>query len=86
LLLDEQVYSLYGLIAELATPAGRQLTAIFPRANRRASFVARREAAGDGTKVTLTGGINGTLSTDAQGRLVRLELPESGTVVSRAKD
>jgi hypothetical protein len=86
-LLDDQVFSLYCAVAELATPAGKALTAVFPRTNRRASFVARGESGGGGnTRVTLTGDISGTLVTDAQGRLFRLELPETGTVVSRAKD
>jgi len=85
-LLDDQVFSLYSVVADLATPAGRPLTAIFPRTSRRASFTARREAGGEGNRVTLSGGLNGSLTTDAQGRLFRLELPESGTVVSRAQD
>jgi hypothetical protein len=87
-LLDDQVFSLYCAVADQATPGGKALTAVFPRTNRRASFVARRESGGDGgnTRVTLSGGINGTLVTDARGRLVRLELPETGMVVSRAKD
>jgi hypothetical protein len=87
LLLDDQVFSLYSAVAELATSAGKALTAVFPRTNRRASFVARREAGGGGnTRVTLTGDIRGTLVTDAQGRPFRLEFLETGTVVSRAKD
>jgi hypothetical protein len=88
-LLDDQLFSLYCMVADLATPGGKSLTAVFPRTNRRASFVARRESGGDGggnVRVALSGNINGTLVTDAQGRLIRLELPESGTVVSRAKD
>jgi hypothetical protein len=87
-LLDDNVFSLYVAVADVATPNGKALTAVFPRTARRASFVARREpgGAGGGNRVTLTGDIRGTLATDAQGRLLRLELPESGTVVSRAKD
>jgi hypothetical protein len=87
-LLDDQVFALYMAVADLATPAGRPLTAIFPRAARRASFVARREAGGNGggTRVTLTGGIKGNIATDGQGKLIRLELPESGTVVTRAEE
>jgi len=88
-LLDDQVFSLYCAVADQATPGGKALTAVFPRTNRRASFVARRESGGEGgnnSRVTLSGGINGTLVTDARGRLFRLELPEAGTVVSRAKD
>jgi hypothetical protein len=87
-LLDENVFSLYAAVADVATNNGRSLTAVFPRTARRSSFVARREpgGAGGGHRVMLTGDIRGTLSTDAQGRLIRLELPESGTVVSRARD
>jgi hypothetical protein len=87
-LLDEQVFSLYCAVADLATSQGKSLTAVFPRANRRASFVAKRESGGDGgnIRVALSGNINGTLVTDAQSRLIRLELAESGTVVTRAKD
>jgi hypothetical protein len=87
-LLDDQVFSLYSAVVDLATPAGKSLTAVFPRSNRRAAFVARRDSGGEGarTRVTLTGNITGTLVTDARGRLVRLELTDAGTVVTRAKD
>jgi hypothetical protein len=87
-LLDENVFSLYVAVADLATPNGKALTAVFPRTARRASFVARRDQGGAGgsSRVTLTGDIRGTLASDAQGRLLRLELSESGTVVTRAQD
>ena len=67
-LLDDSVYSLYHPVAELATPAGRTLTAIFPRSGRRATFTARRDSgvAGGASHVTLTGDIAGTLVTDAR--------------------
>jgi hypothetical protein len=81
-LLDEGVFSLYVAVADLATPGGKALTAVFPRTARRASFVARREPGG---QVSLTGGIRGTLETDSNG-LVSLALPESGTRVARAQD
>src|SRR3954451_18445636 len=82
-LLDEQVFSLYSAVADLATPAGKPLTAVFPRTNRKVAFIARREAGGGGsnTRVTLSGNITGTLTTDAQGRLFRLELPDNGIAV-----
>jgi hypothetical protein len=85
-LLDDGVYSLYSAVADLATPAGARLTAIFPRTGRRATFVARRESGGDGEvlRTQLSGDITGTLLTDSQGRIVRLELPGAGIVVSRA--
>jgi hypothetical protein len=86
-LLDDAVFSLYHPVAELATPAGRTLTAIFPRTGKRATFTARRESgtAGGASRVALSGEITGTLTTDAQGRLERLELPATSTVVTRAQ-
>ena len=87
-LLDESVYSLYTAVADLATPGGKSLTAVFPRTSRRASFVARREggSGGGATRVTLSGDIAGTLATDSKGRLQRLEFPGSGILVTRAQD
>jgi hypothetical protein len=87
-LLDESVYSLYTAVADLATPAGKSLTAVFPRTGRRASFVARREGGGGpgARRVTLSGDVTGTLTTDSQGRLQRLELPGAGILVTREQD
>ena len=86
-LLDDQVFSLYYQVIDLATQSGKALTAIFPRTNRRGSFTARKEAGeGGSTRVTLNGNIRGTLLTGPDGGLVRVELPESGTIVTRAKD
>jgi hypothetical protein len=85
-LLDDAVYSLYTAVADLATPAGKALTGVFPRTSRRASFVARREGGGNGTRVTLSGDINGTIVTDPRGRLQRLEFPGSRIVVTRVQD
>lgn len=86
-LLDDEIFSLYHPVAELATPAGRTLTAIFPRTGKRATFSARRDSGtpGGASRVTLSGDITGTLITDAQGRLERLELPAKNTVVTRAE-
>jgi hypothetical protein len=87
-LLDESVYSLYTAVADLATPAGKALTGVFPRTGRRVSFVARREggSATGPARVTLTGDLTGTLATDSKGRLQRLELPGSGILVSREQN
>ena len=83
-LLDEAVHALYLQVAELATPAGARLTAVLPRSARRVTFSARREAGEDGgSRVQLSGEVSGTLALDAQGGLVRLELPGSGTLVTR---
>jgi hypothetical protein len=86
-LLDDEVYSLYVTVADLATPAGKRLTAVFPRTGKRAAFTARREggAGGGGRRVILTGDLAGTLVTDADGRLQRLELPAQNKVVMRAE-
>ncbi|MGH7580768.1 MAG: hypothetical protein ACREM9_11390 [Gemmatimonadales bacterium] len=86
-LLDDQVMSLYSAVADLATPAGKRLTAIFPRTGKRESFTARVESAGQGERqrVVLTGDLDGTLVTDTEGRLHRLELPAQNKVVTRAE-
>jgi hypothetical protein len=86
-LLDDDVHSLYSAAADLATPAGKRLTAIFPRTGKRASFTARLETTGQGDtiRITLTGDIAGTLLTDTEGRLRRLELPGQNKVASRAE-
>jgi hypothetical protein len=85
-LLDDEVYSLYATVADLATPAGKRLTAIFPRTGRRVAFSAQREGApGGDRRVILTGDLAGTLVTDAEGGLHSLELPAQNRVVTRAK-
>jgi hypothetical protein len=84
-LLDDEVYSLYATVADLATPAGKRLTAIFPRTGRRVAFTAQREGAGGDRRVILTGDLTGTLVTDTEGRLQSLELPAQNRVVTRAK-
>jgi hypothetical protein len=85
-LLDDEVYSLYATVADLATPAGKRLTAIFPRTGRRVAFTAQRDGmAGGDRRVVLTGDLAGTLVTDADGRLQSLELPAQNRVVTRAK-
>jgi hypothetical protein len=85
-LLDEAVFSLYIAVADLATSGGKSLTAVFPRTNRRASFMARLESGEGGKRVTLSGDIDGNLVTDAKGQLQRLELVDAGIVVTRAPD
>jgi hypothetical protein len=88
--LDDSVFSLYSIVAQLATESGRPLTALFPRSARRVSFVARRQtrqtAGGAETVIGLSGGISGTLWLDAGGRLERVELPSSSLEVVRLRD
>ncbi|HEU5049124.1 MAG TPA: hypothetical protein VFU00_02305 [Gemmatimonadales bacterium] len=85
-LIDENVYSLFAAVADLATPAGTRLVAIYPRTGRRAQFSARREGnAGGGARISLTGEISGTLTTDGSGRITHMQFPGSGVEVSAAE-
>lgn len=76
-LLDDNAVGLFTAVADLATPAGTRLSALYPRTGRRASFVAKK----NGSQVSLTGGISGTLTTDSSGRLARAELSNGITAV-----
>jgi hypothetical protein len=86
-LLDDQVYSLLSQVADLATPAGRPLTAIYPRTGRRLALNARRESPGEGgaTRTVVSGDLSATVVTDPAGRVVKVELPGQGIVVQRAE-
>lgn len=85
ILLDENVYALYMAAAELATPAGTRLTAIYPRTGRRATVTATREGnAGGAGRIILTGEISGTLTVEAGGRVTAMEFPGAGVSVALA--
>ena len=85
-LIDENVYSLFTAVADLAKPTGTRLVAIYPRTGRRAQFLARREDnAGGAARISLTGEISGTLTTGEGGRITRMEFPSAGIVVSVAE-
>jgi hypothetical protein len=86
-LLDEQVYSLLAQVADLATPGGRPLTAIYPRTGRRLALSARREAGGGAgaVRTALSGDMTATVVTDAAGRVIRVEVPAQDIVVQRAE-
>lgn len=81
-LLDDQALALYQAVADLATPDGRRLSAIFPRSNRRAQFVATRTDAEGGARIALSGEITGSIRLDAGGKIRRLELPGQGVVAT----
>ena len=84
-LLDENAYALYIAVANLATPEGARITAIFPRTGRRAQLLARRDGnAGGPARITLTGEISGTLSVNASGVPTRMEFPGAGVTVRLA--
>jgi hypothetical protein len=76
-LLDDNAVGLFGVVADLATPAGARLTAFYPRTGRRATFTATKS----GSQVALSGGISGSLTVDGSGRLTRAELPGGVTAV-----
>jgi len=69
-LLDDNAVGLFTAVADLATPAGARLSAFYPRTGRRASLVAKK----NGSQVTLSGGVSGTLTIDGSGRLTGVEL------------
>lgn len=80
-LLDENVYSLFHLVAAQATPAGARLVGIYPRTGRTVRFTARRE----GDRVALSGEISGTLALDGDGTIQSIELGNGMAVTRQAK-
>ncbi len=84
ILLDEQLQALLLLIADLATPGGTRVTAVYPRTGKRSNITVRRVEGGTrGAVVELTGDLNGRMQLDAQGRVDRMDLPQSGMIVTR---
>ena len=84
ILLDEQLQALLLLVADLATPGGTRVTAVYPRTGQRANITARRVEGGpQGAVVELTGDLTGRMQLDANGRVDRMELPQSGIIVTR---
>ncbi len=84
ILLDEQLQALLLLVADLATTSGTRLSAVYPRTGQRANITARRvEGGAHGAVVELTGDLTGHMQLDANGRVDRMDLPQSGIVVTR---
>jgi hypothetical protein len=84
ILLDEQLQALLLLVADQATAAGTRVTAVYPRTGRRANITAKRIEGGPrGAIVELTGDLTGRLQLDAYGRVDRMDLPQSGIIVTR---
>jgi hypothetical protein len=84
ILLDEQLQALLLLVADLATPGGTRLTAIYPRTGQRSNITAKRVENGSRAAVVeLSGDLNGRLQLDSNGRVERMDLPQSGIVVTR---
>ena len=84
ILLDQQLQALLLLLADQATTTGIKVTAVDPRTGQRANITARRVEGGPrGTVVELTGDLTGRMQLDANGRVDRMDLPQSGIVVTR---
>lgn len=84
IVLDEQLQALLLLIADLATTSGTRVTAVYPRTGQRANITARRIEGGPrGVVVELTGDLTGRMELDANGRVIRMDLPQSGITVTR---
>jgi len=84
-LLADSVFALYAAVADLATPGGSSLTAVFPRTGARIGFTATRLPGSRPAEVTiqLSGGLTGTVALNAAGHLERLDLPNGISVVRR---
>lgn len=88
LLLDESAHGLLLAAADRATPEGASLQGIYVRTGRRVRFTATRStasAAGQ-TTVRLAGDLEGQIVLDADGRMLRLELPGARIRVERLPD
>lgn len=85
--LADSAYALFASVAELATPEGRQLTAVFPVNGKRVPFTAQKLGgdAGGGVRILLAGEIVGTLWMDGSGHLTRMEFPQSGIEIVRLR-
>lgn len=84
ILLDEQLQALLLLVADLATTAGTKVSAVYPRTGQRANIVARKIiGTSRGAVVELTGDLVGSMQLDTNGRVERMDLPQSGIIVTR---
>jgi hypothetical protein len=81
-ILDDSVFSLYRVVAERATPAGARLAVLFPRTGRRGQLTATRSAP---TTIELSGAVNGTLTVDQAGRLMRVMLADGVSAIRQAR-
>jgi hypothetical protein len=87
--LDDSLFALLLPVAQAATEAGTKLTGLYPRSGKRVRFTATRErqpASREGSQpqvVRLSGGLEGAIYLDAQGRLSRLELTGLGIEATR---
>jgi hypothetical protein len=81
-ILDDSVFALYGVVAERATPTGARLPVLFPRSGRRGQLTATRSTP---TTIEVNGVVNGTLTVDAGGRLMRVVLSDGVSAIRQAR-
>ena len=81
-ILDDSVFALYRVVAEKATPTGARLQVLFPRTGRRGQVTATRS---NPTTIDLTGVVSGSLTVDADGRLLRVLLSDGVSAIRQAR-
>jgi hypothetical protein len=81
-ILDDSVFALYRVVAEKATPAGARLPVLFPRTGRRGQVTATRSTP---TTIDLTGVVSGSLTVDADGRLLQVVLSDGVSAIRQAR-
>lgn len=82
--LSDSVFSLYLQIPPLATPAGVDLTAIFPQDARSVAFTARHTGPeAPAGVIRLSGGIEGEIELGNAGEVLRISIPAIGLEARR---
>lgn len=80
--LDDSVFALYQVVAQRATASGARLQVLFPRSGRRGQLTA---TLADPATIDLTGAVNGTLTVDGSGRLMRVVLADGVSAIRQSK-
>ena len=81
--LDDGMQSLLYIAARQATLAGRALTGLYLRTGRQARFTATlREMGSRGSAVDFQGDIQGQMTLDADGQMLRLDVHSKGILLS----
>jgi hypothetical protein len=82
--LDDGMQSLLYVAATEATLGGRVLTGLYLRTGRQANFTAtRRDMGSRGSAVDFSGDVKGQMLLDANGEMLRLDLPSQGIALNQ---